>query len=247
MTVNSINFINKVDTSSDNYYLNPYKYIFNDNIEKFEVYPDSEIDSIIKTLSSIIIGNKNNVQNNNYLKNDTTNLKKKNIDTTLFKLIANNKIKDIINLINTNKKLNINIQDEDGDTPLHIAVFMCNYDACRILLENNANIFIKDKWGQTCLHRICFCMDNINVLKIVNYFLTYSNNFVTNLNIFNSTDSAGNTPFHLVLKYIIKNNLGVTKNHIKLIEKLKIFTDCQIKNKVFHTAIDLLKLINLKL
>lgn len=239
----------KIDTSSDNYYINPYKYIFSKtNISNNN--QDNELDSIIKTLSSIIIGNKNNIKNTNYLNNDTNNFtktEKKNIDTTLFKLIANNRIKEISNFVNSKKKININVQDEDGDTPLHIAVFMCNFEACKILLENNANIYIKDKWGQTALHRICFCMDKNNSIKIINDFLNFSKNTDNNTNIFNYVDNSGNTPFHLVLKYIIKNNIQITKNHVKLISKLKILTDCQIKNKDSHTAIDLLKLINLKL
>jgi ankyrin repeat protein len=64
----------------------------------------------------------------------------------LFTLVVNNQKKDLINALK-NKKNNINIQDSDGDTPLHIAIFLCNYEIIKILLDNGANTNIKDKYG----------------------------------------------------------------------------------------------------
>ena len=159
----------------------------------------------------------------------------------MFKLVANNKISEIKKIISTK---NINIQDNDGDTPLHIAIFMCNSEICKILLDNNANITIKDKWGQCALHRICFCTDNIDIFKIINYFDKYIS-LKNSVNVFNEIDNYGNTPFHLVLKYLIKNNIDITEYHVKLINKLKKKTDCKIKNNDHYSINDLLKILNL--
>ena len=56
-------------------------------------------------------------------------------------------------------------------------------------------------------------------------------------------DNYGNTPFHLVLKYIIKNKVKLNDIHFKLINKLKILTKIEIKNKEGFKIENLLKFI----
>ena len=255
-TINKKNGLNKIiiDTSIDKYYLNPYKYkyknVFDDDLELSE----NNIDSIIKSLTSIIISknyektflkkissesyinNKLDFKENNKLKLDIED------NNLLFKLIANNKINELKTIIN-HKNINLNIQDNDGDTPLHIAIFLCNYKACELLILNKANINIKDKYGQISLHRLCFCLDDKNIFKIINLFIKFINQSKL-INIFDEVDNNGNTPLHLVVKYLIKNKINLNDNHINIINKLKLFTNTTIKNKDGNTIEKLLEMIN---
>ena len=61
--------------------------------------------------------------------------------------VLNNNIKFVEYFIN--KKDDINKQNKNGDTPLHLAFKIGNYDIIRLLLENGANIKIKNKKGIT--------------------------------------------------------------------------------------------------
>ena len=227
---------NKIDISLDNYFIKPYKCNNSNNLLVCENNDENDLNNIIKTLTSIILSNGNSDFTDKKIESNI-------VDTSLFEFVANNKITDIKKLI-SKKNTNINIQDNDGDTPLHIAVFMCNSDICEILLDNNANFNIKDKWGQCALHRICFCINNINIFKIIYNFNKYSS-LNSNLNIFNQIDNFGNTPFHLVIKYFLKNNTSINEHHIKIINQLKNNTDCKIKNNENYSICDLLKILNL--
>lgn len=256
-------FVSKINVNLDNYYLNPYKYKFV-NTKNFDdnivIDKSDDIDMIIQTLTSIIMSNKSSNNNTNLLTNfeklnhqtdNYDNLKLNKNDPKnqissqiIFKLIANNNINQLTKILKENS-LNINIQDEDGDTPLHISIFLCNYKACQLLLINNASIDLKDKWGQIPIHRICFSTDEEDMLKIINLFDKYQKKIKLESNIFNYVDNLGNTSLHLVLNYMIKNNTKINNNHKKIIQKLKSLTDIKIKNKDNNTIIDLMKILNL--
>ena len=280
----------KINTETDDYFLNPYKFEYNNhycNLNDSEPLSPSvgDLDLIIKTLTSIImsnstyppiksnetkgIDNNDNVNEedkndkkdkkyyynnfNKFKQNDNNNLRdiSKNVNiidsdnekkyinqySNVFKLVANNKFDELEKFV-TDNKYSVNFQDIDGDTPLHIAVFLGSIRASEILINFGANIYIKDKWGQTSFHRICFCLDNPNILKIVNLF--YKTNKNKNNNIFNEPDFFGNTSFHLILKYIIKNKIKMNKIHLRLIEKLKILTNIELRNKEGYSIEDLL-------
>ena len=101
----------KINLCLDNYYNNPYRL----NIKNI------------------------NLIENNYVSNDLNNINEfdknnKDFDPLLFKIIANNKMTELKKILNNNKLININIQDKDGDTPLHISVFLSNFNAIKILL-----------------------------------------------------------------------------------------------------------------
>lgn len=243
MIINNIN-IPQINIDIDNFYINPYK--FNSIKNNEYTTTNSDLNEIIKTLTSIILSNSNsNSNSNNYIEiSDYINVNN-TFDSTLFKLIANNNIKEIEKLIKNNKNINFNVQDNDGDTPLHISIFLSNLNICEILLSNNVDIFIKDKWGQIALHRICFCLNNSNTLNIIKLFENFSKK-INKTNVFNVVDKFNNTPFHLILKYLIKNNVTLTNNHIKIINKLKLLTNCKIINNDNMSINNLLKLLNIE-
>jgi len=202
-----------INTTLDNYYNPPIKIINNNFINN-----DIDIN--------------NSVNLNNYKFN------KKHFNPLLFKLIANNQ-KDKLNLVlkNNQNNLDINIQDKDGDTPLHIAIFLCNLDIIKILIKYGADTKIKDKWGQTPIHRLYFCINDNQILKIID--LLYKNNAN-----FNEIDNFGNTVLHLALKQIIKLEIKLTDNHYKFINKLKSLISNEIKNNEKISIEDLLNMIN---
>jgi ankyrin repeat protein len=163
-------------------------------------------------------------------------------DPILFKLIANQDKKKITNLINnkikSNPKIDINMQDNDGDSPLHIAIFLANYDIIKILLENNANVNLVDKWGQTPIHRLYFCLNNIDLFKILELLINHKCNF-------NKQDVNGNTILHLTLKQLIKLNIKTNNILKKFILKLKLLIPNNIKNNENITITELLTQINI--
>lgn len=278
-----MNTNNFIDTTFDDYYLNPYK------LDKFDSYNNkfkSTTTSIIKSLNTndlpigdLPINDLNNNKNLNLIIKTLTSIimsDTKLISTTtndkdkfiIFKLVANNQIDELKNFFLNNSTYDINIQDSDGDTALHIAIFLSNLEACKILIKNNANLFIRDKWGQVPLHRICFALENKNIISIIELIdgcqkksITYKNNLnnINNLdnvnnvyklrkfdknNIFNSVDKFNNTPLHLVLKYIMKNKLKLNKNILLIIKKLKSLTDINIVNNDGLSIGELLELLN---
>ena len=252
LNINSnINYENTIDTTLDNYYINPYKFKYTDNKMLNHYISDNDsLNSIINALTSIIMSNeceKNLSGKTNIPINNTTHISINNkSNNNIFKLIAQNNIEQINKLIK-NSNTNINIQDSDGDTPLHIAVFLCNYEICSILLENNANINIQDKWGQSSLHRLCFCFDNKNNYNnILNIIKMYDKFNDSQKNIFNLVDNFGNTPTHIILKYLIKNKINIDVLLLKIINKLVLLTDNTILNNDSDSIDNFINLIDLK-
>lgn len=276
-----MNTNNFIDTTFDEYYLNPYKLdkfnfhknnyydvnkiksssidlsnmnLSNMNLSLDKLNDNKNLNLIIKTLTSIIMSETN-------LNHTTNNDCDKFI---IFKLVANNQIDELKEFFLNNSTYDINIQDADGDTALHIAIFLSNFEACEILIKNNANLFIKDKWGQVPLHRICFALENKNIISIIKLIDKYQNLIINNKNnniddnnnnnnklikfnennIFNSVDKFNNTPLHLVIKYIIKNRLKLNKNLLLIIKKLKSLTNINIINSDGLSIGELLELLN---
>jgi ankyrin repeat protein len=153
----------------------------------------------------------------------------------LFTLIVNNKKRELLYELKNNKN-NINIQDKDGDTPLHIAMFLCNYEIIKILLDNGADTNIKDKWGQTIVHRLYFGIKDDDINKIIKLLEDKNINF-------SSIDILGNTVLHLTLKQIIKFNTPLTIKHKFFINKLKSLIPNDIRNNENYSITDLLEII----
>lgn len=250
---------NFIDTTVDDYYLNPYKFtkknniIVSDNkIINSNSNSNSNLNYIIKTLTSIIMNNgglmnkhdefvnfnNNNCDNDNHNHNHNDNIDK----LIIFKFVVNNNIDKLIKTLDNNS-YDINIQDNDGDTALHIAIFLSNYNACKILIQYDADIYIKDKWGQIPLHRLCFALENKNAIKIIEVInQKYSNN---KDKIFNNIDKFNNTPLHLVIKYILKNKIKLNKNILLVLHTLINLTDIEITNNEGLSSKDLLNMLDI--
>ena len=257
-------FKGNINTSWDDYYLNPYRYnIPNDLNEEIITVSSPNSTSLVDLINNLtnkaLKKDKNlNTNINNKIKLSTNHVLTNNFEQNeqqfnpiLFKLIANDNIVQLENLlINKSKSFNINEQDKDGDTPLHISVFLSNINAIKILIDYGADIYILDKWGQTSLHRICFSMEEAKSLDILNIFIKQNNknkkvNKKVNKNIFNIQDNYGNTPCHLVLKHIHKNKTILNKNYKLLIKKIISKTSNKLSNTEGYTVNDLIKNINL--
>ncbi len=245
MTQENNTFKGHINTTWDDYYLNPYRYNITNELNE-EITTVSSPNSIslvnlINNLTNKALGNtKTNTNTNNFEQNE------KKFNPILFKLIANDNIVQLENILkNKSNLLNINEQDKDGDTPLHISVFLSNTNAIKILIDYGADIYILDKWGQTSLHRICFSMGEAKSLDILNIFIKYNNKNKNNKNIFDIQDNYGNTPCHLVLKHIIKNKTILNKTNNLLIKKIISKTSNKLSNTDGFTINDLVKNINL--
>ncbi len=267
---NISNTINPINTSWDDYYLNPYRFTKSELVEEIITVssPNSiSLVDLINNLTNKAINNEKksnlNSKSNSSSFNTNTNLNSTSTDKTklttnyiltnnfeqnekkfnpiLFKLIANDNISQLEYLLkNKINSLNINEQDKDGDTPLHISVFLSNTNAIKLLIDYGADIYILDKWGQTSLHRICFSIGEAKSTDILNIFI--KNNHKKK-NIFNIQDNYGNTPCHLVLKHIIKNKIILNKTNKLLIKKIISKTSKKIANNDGFTIDDLVKKI----
>lgn len=55
-----------------------------------------------------------------------------------------------------NSGINVDLIDQQfGETPLHVAADFGSIDVIKLLLRNKASLYIKDKWGHIPLHRSC--------------------------------------------------------------------------------------------
>ena len=136
-----------INTSWDDYYLNPYRFIIPEEEPNIISSPDSLV-HIINNLTNSAVNNfnKSNLEltSNSILVNNNKN-NDKTFNPLLFKLIANDNIAQLENVLKnklgslnmdsiTNASL-IDTQDKDGDTPLHISVFLANIYAINIYYD----------------------------------------------------------------------------------------------------------------
>ena len=106
-------------------------------------------------------------------KNDTNkyNISKNNFDNKnvlgflLLQACKTNNINTINEVLS--KGCDVNFMDYDSRTGLHIAVCEKNKDSLTLLLKNNADINLKDRWGKTPLDE---AISNTEILNILNNF-----------------------------------------------------------------------------
>lgn len=152
-----------------------------------------------------------NNYNNNNTNTNITNTNNNNNNTTmcrvLFDKIINSDFNEFKNKVNND---NINIQDIDGDTLLHISICFGNTNIVKYLLENNCNTRIKNNYKQIPIHNLHFLSSKNKILRDI---ISLFNNPKYN-NDFNIQDEYGNTPLHNFLINIIFDKKLYNKNLI---------------------------------
>lgn len=122
---------------------------------------------------------------------------------------------------NGNTALNINVQNSEGNTPLHLAAIHGNLSLTKALLENDANVTVLNKKHQTSLH----VATQLNRYQIIKAILNLSK-----VDIIDVADSNGDT----ALMY------ACTSGDTKLVETLIAFEPkLDVKNGAGHTALNL--------
>ena len=67
-----------------------------------------------------------------------------------------------------NSGADVNFQNSDGQTALHIAVYHANEDIVQLLLNSGADVNIQDKYGFTALHYAVFTRNEEIVQLLLN-------------------------------------------------------------------------------
>ena len=111
--------------------------------------------------------------------NEIYEMKEYESGNNLLYLSIKNENYNLAKFLIESKKININEQNKNGDTPLHKAVQLSNYKLVNLLLENNANTNIQNNQNETPLHFAA----NIGDYKIIKLLLLYKANiFLKNKN-----------------------------------------------------------------
>ena len=87
----------------------------------------------------------------------------------------------------------VNVQVNDGKTPLHWAVILGNENLVRLLLQHNADVNIQDNDGCTALH-LSLLQSHINQRKIFDTLVKHK------AQIINTCDAKGLTPLHTAVR-----------------------------------------------
>ncbi|WP_304333434.1 ankyrin repeat domain-containing protein [Brachyspira innocens] len=105
-------------------------------------------------------------------------------------------------------KVNINVQDEEGFTPLMNAITEGEIEIVKILLEHNADVIkIKDNSGRNAFF-LAAALDELEILKL---FEKYNPDF-------NTVDNNGSTALfytgkHETIDYLLKNGTDINKKN----------------------------------
>ena len=78
----------------------------------------------------------------------------------------NKELKEIEKLLNKIVSENVNIKDENGNTPLHVAVQQGNVKVVEVLLNKGANVNVKNSVGETPLD-LAFQNRNIKIIVLL--------------------------------------------------------------------------------
>jgi ankyrin repeat protein len=101
--------------------------------------------------------------------------------------------------------ININIQDNDGNTPLHIACITSNYYAVNRLLNFNTNMKILNNSNETPFQIVCSKKNDSNILYHTNYsiaLLLVENRAHINENLIQYIEIAKLNENHLIVKLL---------------------------------------------
>ena len=107
------------------------------------------------------------------LRYDSVMPKEEDIMYLLFNLVIQNEVSKWQPILLLKDKINFNIHDYDGWTPLHLAVKYENLESIQILMKCGADLKCKDRWGkspyQYATQKKKVVIDTINSTKIATY------------------------------------------------------------------------------
>ncbi|KXJ74703.1 hypothetical protein RP20_CCG013108 [Aedes albopictus] len=144
---------------------------------------------------------------------------------TIMHLAAKRGNMEISKMLIDDHAIDVNLQDNHGNTPLHIAAAYLRWELVKILIgkdfKNSANHRVANKNGQTLIH-LTAAAGNIEVLEMI---------MEDNATDVNAQDSYGNTPLHLAAFYGARNMVN------KLISEYR--ANHKVANKDGQTLIHL--------
>ena len=160
------------------------------------------------------------------LNNNSTELDTKviNRNQTLILAVKNENVKIVSELLKLN--LDVNIQNSEGATALHIASKIGNLTIVNLLLKNQANINVKDsKYGESALHKAIWN----GQIEIMEKLLLSG----ADCNI--QDDDIGWTPLHVA---VYMNNLKVVQKFLQIVNDLNIRLDVKTldEKQILHLA-----------
>lgn len=146
-------------------------------------------------------------------------------------VIKNTNTGNKITSVNKNRKININMINSDGYTPLHIAALNGNIELIELFISNGAIPSMKTiKTGETPLHLACK-FNKYNALKLLLSKLIYNKNSKT-INCVDVKDNFGDTILHLATK----------QNNCKLLELILLHQpNIKLRNFDGNRPIDIAK------
>jgi ankyrin repeat protein len=113
-------------------------------------------------------------------------------------------------------KINLNIQNHKGETPLHLACLFGHIKIVHLLLREGIDLTLKDCNGFTALHNAC----NNGHLLVVKALLDWAND--TNISIKNDETYYGSTPLYLASQNgHVKIILEFIKERIPYLSEIK--------------------------
>ena len=180
------------------------------------------------------------------------------INKSLFELVKNQKLDEIINILNNDKMIDINIRDNSNTYLVQYAIMYNNIKLLKILIDMDCKIDFLDNEGFTILYNpikhnyndiIDILLNNKNIIGIpisdlsdkfgsipLHYAINFNNDYAFNLlinesNQFNKLDSKGLSPLHYAIK---------KKNYNTIIKLLNISNvNINIQSSIGETPLHL--------
>ena len=147
-----------------------------------------------------------------------------NRNQTLLLAVKNENVKIASGLLKLN--LDVDVQNSEGETALHIASKLGNLTIVNLLLKNQANINVKDsKYGESALHKAIW-NGHIEIMETL---------LLSGANCNIQDDDIGWTPLHVA---VYMNNLKVVQKFLQIVNDLNIRLDVKTldEKQILHLA-----------
>ena len=142
---------------------------------------------------------------------------------------------ELVDLI-LKKSIDIHMTNKDGDTALHHAVRNAKIEVCKLLIKSNCDLDRKNRLGNTALHEAyqVKCL-NLRIQKVIVELLLENGACPTVEN------NAGYTPRQLCHNEEISSYFLLNEEHISVYLKRQLHSNEEMKLKINHQSIDMLK------